>query len=240
MITSIPGGKLFPPSFRGYQPYSACAVTGGIRVCCNTTKTDRRRFHVFVVATEDGNENEMRGQLDGRDSSRRPKWLAAALRRPPTPMTAQRPRYHREVVNDAVELAPQPKQYCQCCHRQLRRFFVCANCARRCCVLDCLAVNAHGNYCIECRPPPPIQPADVNGEDRPRSRDRDTEGASALHTPTCAICARATWLLELCDGDCGRNICNSCAAPWRPDDPGLVMCPECIARYDEESDKGAL
>ena len=53
--------------------------------------------------------------------------------------------------------APQPKQYCQCCHRQLRRFFVCDNCGKRCCVQDCLAVHAHGNYCVDCAPPPPLQ-----------------------------------------------------------------------------------
>ena len=59
----IPGGKLFPPSFRGYQPYSACAVTERIRLCCNTTKTDRHCLYVFTMAMEDGNEYGMEGPL---------------------------------------------------------------------------------------------------------------------------------------------------------------------------------
>ena len=51
-----------------------------------------------------------------------------------------------------LEMVPQPRQYCQCCHRQFRRFFACYSCGRRCCVADCLRVHAHRNYCVECVP----------------------------------------------------------------------------------------
>ena len=136
--------------------------------------------------------------------------------------------------------APQPKQYCQCCHRQLRRFFLCADCGRRCCVQDCLAVNAYGNYCIECRPlPPPVQPVHEMQPWAPRRpmviADAHNDGNRQPRRRTCQVCHNNTRRIFRCT-NCGLLCCEqNCLADTNTE---RKYCHECVPpqsiqpRYD--------
>ncbi len=135
--------------------------------------------------------------------------------------------------------APQPKQYCQCCHRQFRRFFVCAGCGRRCCVQDCLAIHAYANYCVECVPPPHLQPAhpdDLLLRGTSTLRERKVALASMprrypfVRRHQCAICEAHNQWLYLCeDPSCLLMVCTDCIGDV-PNHPGVQRCVWCLHR----------